>query len=118
MKKLLIIFSFLTLSLGAFAHMPTSGSMEVYASPFLKEFNVFPNPTSGNLTLTLETFGETQALQLKVYSLIGQEMYTETLSPFAGSKQVSLDLSRFAKGIYMVEVSNGEKSRMKRVSVI
>jgi hypothetical protein len=118
MKKLLLIFSFLTLTMGAFAHMPSGASMEVYASPFLKEFNVYPNPTSGNLTLSMETFGETQSLQLKVYSLIGQEMYTETLTPFSGTKQVSLDLSRFPKGIYMVEVSNGEKSRMKRVSVI
>lgn len=118
MKKLLLILPFLFLTVGAFAHLPSSVTEEVYASTFLKEFTVYPNPTSGALTLTMETFGETQALQLKVYSLIGQEMYTESISPFAGLKQISLDLSKFPKGIYMVEVSNGEKSKMKRVSVI
>lgn len=106
------------LSLGVFAHLPGSSTDEVYANPFLKEFTAYPNPTSGALTLTLETFGETQSLQLKVYSLIGQEMLSETISPFAGVKQVSLDLSKFPKGIYMVEVSNGDKFKMKRVSVI
>jgi hypothetical protein len=118
MQKLLLILCFVFLSVAAFAHLPSSATEDVYGNSFLKEFNVYPNPTSGALTLTMETFGETQALQLKVYSLIGQEMYSESISPFAGVKQVSLDLTRFPKGIYMVEVSNGDKSKMKRVSVI
>jgi hypothetical protein len=118
MRRLLAIFSFVLLSAGAYAHLPAVTSEEAAAPTFLKEFSVFPNPTSGALTLTIETFGETQALQLKVYSLIGQEMYSEAISPFSGYKQVSLDLTKFPKGIYMVEVSNGDKSKMKRVSVI
>lgn len=118
MRKLFYILPFLFLSAGAFAHLPSVTVGDVYATTFLKEFTVYPNPTSGALTLTMETFGETQTLQLKVYSLIGQEMYSEAISPFSGYKQVSLDLSKFPKGIYLVEVSNGEKTRMKRVSVI
>ena len=118
MKKFLLIFSFLTLTLSVFAHLPANVDIEVYSSPFLKEFSVYPNPTTGALKLTIETFGETQNLELKVFSLIGQEMYSERLSPFSGLKQVSLDLSQFPKGLYMVEITNGEKSKMKRVSVI
>ncbi|MFM2376260.1 MAG: hypothetical protein RLZZ165_1357 [Bacteroidota bacterium] len=118
MKKLLFIVSFLLVSLGVSANLPASVTDEAYAPPFLKEFNVFPNPTSGLLTLTMETFGETQSLEVKVYSLIGQEMYHESISPFAGSKQVSVDLAKFPRGIYMLEISNGEKSKSKRISVI
>ncbi len=118
MKKLVLIFSFVTLTLSAFAHLPANAAVEVYASPFLKEFTVFPNPTTGSLSLTIETFGETQNLELNVYSLIGQEMYSEQLSPFSGARQVKLDLSQFPKGLYMVEITNGDKSKMKRVSVI
>ena len=118
MKNLLYIFTFLLLSVSAFAHLPTSATEEVYSNPLLKDFTVYPNPTTGALTLTMETWGETQTLQLKVYSLIGQEMYSEALSPFAGTKQISLDLSKFPKGFYTVEVTNGEKTKMKRVSVI
>ncbi len=118
MRKLLFILPFMFLTVSAFAHLPMSATEAVYGNPLLKEFSVFPNPTSGALTLTMETFGETQTLQLKVYSLIGQEMYSESISPFSGYKQVSLDLSRFPKGFYTVEVSNGEKIRSKRISVI
>jgi hypothetical protein len=118
MRKLLFILPFMFLTASAFAHLPKSVTEEVYAGTLLKDFSVYPNPTSGALTLTMETFGETQTLQLKVYSLIGQEMYSEAVSPFSGYKQITLDLSKFPKGIYMVEVSNGEKSRSKRVCLI
>ena len=70
------------------------------------------------MTVTLEAFSETAELELKVYSLIGQEMHKETISPFNGVKKFQLDLAKFPKGIYMVEISEGEKSRIKRVSVI
>jgi Secretion system C-terminal sorting domain len=117
-KKVLFIVSFLLASMGGYAKLPSSVSDEVYAPPFLKEFNIYPNPTSGLLTLTMETFGETQSLEMKVYSLIGQEMYHESISPFAGFRQISVDLGKFPKGIYMLEISNGEKSKSKRISVI
>lgn len=104
------------LSLSAFASQPADA--DFMGQPFLKEFAVYPNPSSGAITLTIETFEAESALQLKVYSLIGQEMMKETLSPFEGAKQMRLDLTHLPKGIYMVEISNGEKSRIKRISII
>ena len=95
-----------------------SGYLDDLGSPFLKEFTVYPNPTNGAVSITLETLTETADLQLKVYSLIGQEVHTESISAFNGVKRFSLDLTRFPKGIYMVEISDGERSRMKRISVI
>lgn len=116
MRLLLAIFFTTILSLSALAHQPAG--FEEFSSPFLKEFTVYPNPTSGAITLTLEPVENTnRPMSLKVYSLIGQEMMTQTISPFSGIKKVSLDLSTLPKGIYMLEVSNGDKSRIKRVSV-
>ena len=116
MRFLLVIFFSTILSLSAFAFSPSS--VGEYASPFLKEFTIYPNPTSGAVTLTLETMEAVNGpMELKVYSLIGQEMMKETITPFSGVKKVQLDLSTLPKGLYMVEVSNGDKSRIKRVSV-
>ncbi len=116
MRVLLAIFFTTILSPSAFAFSPSS--VEEYATPFLKEFTIYPNPTSGAITLTLETMeAVNQPMELKVYSLIGQEMMKETINPFSGVKKVQLDLSQLPKGLYMVEVSSGDKSRIKRVSV-
>lgn len=116
MRNVYAIFISLMLSVSAFAHTPESA--EDFGQPFLKEFAVYPNPTSGALTLTLEVLESTKPLQLKVYSLIGQEMHSEVITPFSGVKKMQLDMTRFPKGIYMLEISNGDKSRIKRVSVI
>lgn len=117
MRKFLPILVLLVLTLTAFAR--PAGPAGDLGSPFLKEFTVYPNPTNGALTVTLETLGtESGEMQLKVFSLIGQEMYTETVSPFSGVKRLSLDLTKLPKGIYMIEISDGEKSRIKRVSII
>lgn len=116
MKVLLTILFSSIFALSAFAYQPAAGEM---VSPLLKEFTVYPNPTSGQLTLTLETMEEVNGpLTLKVYSLIGQEMMKENIMPFDGVKQMRLDLSSLPKGLYMIEISNGDKSRIKRVSVI
>lgn len=116
MRVLLVIFFSTILSLSALAHTPSS--VEDYAAPFLKEFTIYPNPTSGEVTLTIETVEAINGpMSLKVYSLIGQEMMKETITPFSGVRKVQLDLSNLPKGLYMVEISNGDKSRIKRVSV-
>jgi hypothetical protein len=117
MKKIVPLILMMLLSMSMFAHTPGSWAEDL-SQPFLKEFSVYPNPTTGQVTLTIETIDENSVLDLKVYSLIGQEMYSETLTPYNGVRKVSLDLTKFAKGIYMVEVSNGEKQRTKRVAVI
>ncbi|MEM1000387.1 MAG: T9SS type A sorting domain-containing protein [Bacteroidota bacterium] len=118
MKKFLPLLLMMLLSVSAFAYTPGALSDQEIGTPFLKEFSVYPNPTTGMLTLTLETIDENRPLEMKVYSLIGQEMYTQTITPFSGLQKMQLDLTKFPKGIYMVEISNGDKSRIKRVSVI
>jgi hypothetical protein len=117
MKKFLPIILFILIAVSTIAR--PSGFAADMGSPFLKEFAVYPNPTSGALTVTLETLnGDAPEMKIKVFSLIGQEMLSETISPFSGVKRMTLDLGKLPKGIYMIEVSDGEKSRIKRVSVI
>ncbi len=116
MRILPVIFFFVFLSSDSFAY-PSSGA-EDHTPPFLKEFTIFPNPTSGEVTLTLETTDPISAVMtLKVYSLIGQEMMKESINPFVGTKKVQLDLGNLPRGLYMVEISDGDRSRIKRVSV-
>lgn len=116
MRTLLAILFSTFLTLSAFAHTPmAAGEM---AQPFLKEFSVAPNPTTGTITLKLETLDGNKPLEMKVYSLIGQEMMKETIMPFDGLKEMRLDFSHLPKGIYMLQISNGSNAKVKRISVI
>ena len=115
MRTLLAILFSTFLTVSVFAHMPGADNM---AQPFLKEFSVAPNPTTGSITLKIETIDQNAPLEMKVYSLIGQEMMRETIMPFEGLKEMRLDFTTLPKGIYMLQISNGKNARTKRISVI
>lgn len=120
MKRIYTFLTILMLSTSTFAGGLDEGVSAGISAPesFLKEFTVYPNPTSGAVTLTLRLTDPTQAVEFKVLNLLGQEMHTETILPFNGSRQVEFDLAKFPKGIYMIEISNGKESRIKKVSLI
>ena len=86
--------------------------------PLVNEFSVYPNPTSGNLNVLLDTFDDSKGLTLKVYNLIGKQLESHKIEPFSGEKVVNLDLSKFPKGFYMIEISNGNQVRTKKVTLI
>lgn len=86
--------------------------------PFVKEYKVYPNPTTGKLSVHIESLNENDQLTVRVYSIIGQEMKKIQLAPFNGNMDVSMDMSKYPKGIYMIELSNGTQTRTKRISVI
>jgi hypothetical protein len=76
---------------------------------------IFPNPVSGELTLTIT--GKEQMLNLTIVDITGKVQYAETLSdlPFAYTRK--LDMSKFAKGIYFVRLSDNDHVYGEKVVV-
>lgn len=115
MRVLSTLLLALFISIGVFASGYEDMAGPAGQDPFLKEFSVYPNPSAGLLTISLEAFDNDQSLTLKVYSVIGQEMQSQRIAPFRGSKSLKMDLTKLPRGVYMVEVSNGKQSNSKRV---
>jgi len=70
----------------------------------LAEFRVYPNPTAG-----IVNFEFTQAIDLiEVYDITGQKVLTT-------SNSNSIDLGRFANGMYMIKLSLGLSSKIVKV---
>lgn len=118
MKQIYAIFFSLLLSSAALAEAPATSYESIIGEPFLTEFNVYPNPTNGPIAISYEATDPTQVMNLKIYNLIGQEMYKESFAPASGIRKVELQLDDYPKGIYMIEISDGQKKRIKRISVI
>ncbi len=98
----------------------TSG--EIYVEPGLnttrvteiipdEAFRVFPNPTSGALTIELEQayFPAT----LKLWDITGRMIWQ---TPFSHSKK-SIELPDLSSGIYFLTIHNGNKMGRKRIVV-
>jgi hypothetical protein len=77
------------------------------ADPFA--FNVYPNPVRGVMHVRLE---QAANLQVKVLDVNGRAMYQNQTQ---GVQQINTE--GWAPGVYMVQVSNGEKTSHRKVVV-
>ncbi|WP_207434274.1 T9SS type A sorting domain-containing protein [Sabulibacter ruber] len=66
----------------------TSEFSDLFSVSFFSDFNVYPNPSNGVITLDGPTLTET--VEIELVNSIGKKMYHETLSSFTGKAQFSL----------------------------
>ena len=77
----------------------------------LAALRVFPNPTQGQLRVTWE--GEPQPLRVSLFNLQGQALQAQTTD----RASLSLDLSGYAVGLYLLRVQVGDQQRSLRVMI-
>ena len=76
------------------------------------ELTLFPNPTSGQYTLTVGHAGN-EAFMVSVIDVTGKVLSVKNLP--AGINQVTLDATSYASGIYSVKVGNATFSKVVRL---
>lgn len=75
-------------------------------------FNLFPNPTEGQVTLDI-TSSNNQTLYVTVYNTFGQLVKSERILP--GTYRHTIDLSTESAGVYVVNVKSGNQFTSKKV---
>lgn len=70
-------------------------------------YNVFPNPNTGEFTVAIENTGENTLLIIR--DVLGRQIQMQNLQ--ASSTKTMFDLSTNPNGIYYLEISKGEKSK-------
>lgn len=79
----------------------------------LGELNVFPNPTSGIVTLQIETEQPSQA-NIQIISMRGEVIFErQNINTLGFNEQ--FDLSNYAKGIYYLRLISNEESVVKKI---
>jgi len=76
------------------------------------EMNVYPNPSNGMLTLNIEEeiSGKTK---IQITDLSGRLIEQISID----KKQISIDMSKYQKGIYLLKIVSGNKSRTEKIVV-
>jgi hypothetical protein len=122
MQRLLILFTYLSLGLGSVlntvsvataapAHRPgqRSGADE-------KTLVVYPNPSTGIIHLTINNL-EGKKVELSILNVIGSVMYRETVTELNDRYTKTLDLSKFANGLYYVKLESETTSQMCKLVI-
>jgi hypothetical protein len=80
-------------------------------------FDVYPNPSSGNFTLALNTEQDSK-VAVRVSDMLGQTVYFETFYHISGYASRDISLEKMAEGVYLLEVVNTEVSSGKTIKNI
>jgi hypothetical protein len=74
---------------------------------------IYPNPSNGQFNISYNANKEGEYL-VSIYNMVGQEIFTQSYGASAGLNYISIDVSRYSQGLYILELSsvtvNGKKS--------
>lgn len=73
-----------------------------------KNFNVYPNPATESLNVTIENVSEMS--DVAVYDLAGKMVMHQSIEASQSSSPIKLDISNLNKGSYIVSISNNKES--------
>jgi hypothetical protein len=78
------------------------------------DFQVFPNPTNGMVTLQF-TSAENQNSDLSVTDITGREVMKQQIVANEGENEITIDISHLVKGIYMMRIKTTEGENIARI---
>ncbi|MFA6933151.1 MAG: T9SS type A sorting domain-containing protein, partial [Bacteroidales bacterium] len=74
---------------------------------------LYPNPTEGKARLEIE--GLSSDVDVLVYDMVGRVIQTHKINK--GKKELEIDLSGYAKGVYSIRIMNDSINQTKKLIV-
>ena len=93
-----------------------SASVEDAVIEKSSSFLLYPNPSSGEITITDNSINPGKVL-FKVYDNMGKMVFTSTNSAMMGNNTYHLNLSNLASGIYYLELLNGNEQKRTKFMI-
>lgn len=121
MQRLLLFFVTLSLSFGSVLAMPHQATVAPLHRPGQRiasddKLVIYPNPSTGIVHLTLNNL-EGKKVELSVLNVIGSVMYRETLTELNDRYTKTLDLSKFANGLYYIKLESPTYNQMSKLVI-
>ena len=91
-------------------------SEEEINQPDFKRLSMYPNPSNGSETLTLEINTLLNEAQVEVIDMTGRKILSETRTFEAGNASITLAINSLQKGNFLIRVVNAEGIRVQRFS--
>ncbi|MDF2450423.1 MAG: hypothetical protein K0R26_2927 [Bacteroidota bacterium] len=82
----------------------------------LNPLSVYPNPASKMCHITYSS-GGVENLHLQMHDVLGNVIYNESVKAHSGDFHYTLDMSNFAKGIYLIGIYSANNKSVQKVVV-
>jgi hypothetical protein len=122
MQRLLVLFAMFSIGFGPMLALAPRAEAAVLHRPGQrpgaddKTLVIYPNPSTGIIHLTINNL-EGKKVELSVLNVIGSVMYRETLTELNERYTKTLDLSKFANGLYYVKLDSPNNSQMCKLVI-
>ena len=77
--------------------------------------HIYPNPTSGQLTLDIVT-EEVTMLNITVTDVLGRELLQNVVISIIGSNQINLDVSHLPSAMYVLKIGEGATQIIRKIT--
>jgi Zn-dependent metalloprotease len=84
--------------------------------PGITGLNISPNPTDGLLNIDF-TANESSSMIVKVFDILGRNLINQSFSSSQGPNKITLNLSNYSKGVYLLNLSNNSYSKLVKIVV-
>lgn len=91
--------------------LPTNVETEVTSEP---EISVFPNPTSGSISLIVKE-ADFQDAKIELIDISGRRIYQRKITTSGGFVRESIDMSQLSAGVYHLSIITSGKTFTERV---
>lgn len=85
------------------------------STDIFQNLEIYPNPVRDKVTIRFELTTSTP-VSLQVFNLIGKQILTQSIEPFQGSIEHSLNLSSYPSGVYILRLEAPQKTLVQRLS--
>ena len=93
------------------------GSIRLDGGTSIESLDVYPNPSRDIFNVSF-TSKEAQDLEVRVINVVGEVVYTEGLENFTGEYTKEIDLVKYTKGIYFLEITTNSGVINKKIIFI
>lgn len=115
-STLLLAICLLCGSLSADAAKPGVHSQAAAKPAEERTLVVYPNPSTGIVHISINGF-EGRKVELRVLNIIGSVIYREAITELNDRFTKTLDLSKFASGLYYVKLEGDNASQMRKLVI-
>ncbi len=97
--------------------IPVKGKSIVSVSQKEFSFAIYPNPTTGPLTIQLAEI-HSESSVLSITDILGRNVYRRDIPTYASFQQLSLDLGMLNEGTYILALSSGSNTARATLRIL
>jgi hypothetical protein len=82
----------------------------------VENLTIYPNPSSDIVNILFSCIDK-QSVNIKVINVLGEKIFSESLSQFVGEYKKQIDLKNYPKAVYFLEIET-EKGVMNKKLIL